>query len=373
MASVTNAGINVSKTLTQFVSSRPGSESEIQVPPGAKNVLSIRQYHPDFERITGRELEHSLLLSSNDSSKNPFFQNGCVYLLEKDELYVMSDLLQSTNSSVLPVVLISKVSLRRESSVEQFRFRAAEWMKLRPPPGMPMPAGACRYKDGILYCSQGTLEPDSGGLWYMPLGKPPIPILTSYFGKPFNSIQAVVVDPEGALWFTDTSIGFEKDIRPKPKLPNQVYRFDPKTGDLRVVADGFARPMGIALAPDNSTLYVTDTSAARPGGNLDSSGSATIYAFDITQRFDSPFLINRRVFAYAREGVPTTVACDSFGNVYATCGDGVEVWSPGGVALGLIAVSGGCTSMCAGPSRELFICANQRLWAINLKSTQEQE
>lgn len=241
-----------------------------KVPPGAKNIL-IKQYHPDFERITGQEPEYSLLLSTEDSSKNPFFQNGCVYLPEKDELYIMSDLLQSTNSSVLPVVLISKVSLRRGSNLEQFGFCAAEWIKLRPPQGMPMPAGACPYKDGILYCSQGTLEQDSGGLWYMPLGKPPIPILTSYFGKPFNSIQAVIVDPEGALWFTDASIGFEREIRPRPKLPNQVYRFDPNTGDLRAVADGPSRPMGIAMAPDNSTLYVTDTGAARLDGNLDSS------------------------------------------------------------------------------------------------------
>ncbi|KAI2622198.1 calcium-dependent phosphotriesterase [Hypomontagnella submonticulosa] len=368
MSSVTKTGIHVSKTSTQIVSFRPGAVPDIKVPPGAKNIL-IKQYHPDFERITGQEPEYSLLLSTEDSSKNPFFQNGCVYLPEKDELYIMSDLLQSTNSSVLPVVLISKVSLRRGSNLEQFGFCAAEWIKLRPPQGMPMPAGACPYKDGILYCSQGTLEQDSGGLWYMPLGKPPIPILTSYFGKPFNSIQAVIVDPEGALWFTDASIGFEREIRPRPKLPNQVYRFDPNTGDLRAVADGPSRPMGIAMAPDNSTLYVTDTGAARLDGNLDSSRSATIYAFDVTRRFDSTFLINRRVFAFAKEGVPTTVACDSSGNVYATCGDGVEVWSPGGTALGLIAVPGGCTNMCSGPRRELFVCAKQRLWAINLKST----
>lgn len=32
--------------------------------------------------------------------------------------------------------------------------------------------------------------------------------------------------------------------------------------------------------------------------------------------------------------------CDDLGIVYAACGDGVEVWSPGGVALGVIEVPG---------------------------------
>lgn len=174
----------------------------------------------------------------------------------------MSDLLQSTSSSSLPAILISKISLRRGPNEV---ISEVEWAKLRPPSNMPMPAGACRYQNGILYCSQGTQIPDSGGLCYMPSGKPPIPFLTSYFHKPFNSIQNVVEDTDGGLWFTDTSIGFEQEIRPKPQLPNQVYRYDPKTEELRVVADGFVRPTGIALGgsnADETTLYITDTGAA---------------------------------------------------------------------------------------------------------------
>lgn len=41
-----------------------------------------------------------------------------------------------------------------------------EWSKLRPPPNMPMPASACAYLQGLLYCSQGTLKPDTGGIYY---------------------------------------------------------------------------------------------------------------------------------------------------------------------------------------------------------------
>jgi len=47
------------------------------------------------------------------------------------------------------------------------------------------------------------------------------------------------------------------------------------------------------------------------------------YAFDVdpeTQTF-----LNRRVFAYVDTGIPDGVQIDKDGNVYAGCGDGVQV------------------------------------------------
>lgn len=131
-----------------------------------------------------------------------------------------------------------------------------------------MPSGAIPYRKGVLYCSQGTLEPKSGGLFYMPPGKRPVPLVTNYFGKAFNSAQNVVEDRDGGLWFTDSCAGLEQEIRPTPQLPNHVYWFHPTTGELRVVADELKRPAGIALSPDGDTLYITDTEAARLGNTL---------------------------------------------------------------------------------------------------------
>ncbi|KAI4866220.1 calcium-dependent phosphotriesterase [Hypoxylon rubiginosum] len=365
MTSHAKTGIKSSTVQTQIEVLHAGFPLSAKLPPNSNNI-AVKQYHPDFEKITGSESRFSLLLSSDDSSRNPLFRNGCVYVPQRDELYAMSGLLQSTNSSALPTILISQVSLQREPDNPLQPICAVGWMKLRPPQSMPMPAGACLFKDGILYCSQGTLASDTGGLWYMAWRKAPAPLLVGYFRKPFNSIQNVVQDREGGLWFTDASAGFELDIRPKPKLPNQVYRVDGNGGNVRVVADGFGRPTGITLSPDESTLYVTDTDANRPDGSTDPTRAATIYAFDIIQRSGSYFLINRRLFAYAIDGVPMAVACDDSGNVYAACGDGVEVWSPGGVVLGLIEVPGGCTSLCFGRKGELFIGAGQRLWVFRL-------
>jgi gluconolactonase len=38
--------------------------------------------------------------------------------------------------------------------------------------------------------------------------------------------------------------GYWQYFRPQPGLPNQVYRFNPETGALTVVADGFVAPNG---------------------------------------------------------------------------------------------------------------------------------
>lgn len=52
------------------------------------------------------------------------------------------------------------------------------------------------------------------------------------------------------------SAGYYNGIRPEPGLPSQVYRFDPKTSAVRVVADGFVTCNGIAFTDDGKTVYM---------------------------------------------------------------------------------------------------------------------
>jgi gluconolactonase len=86
------------------------------------------------------------------------------------------------------------------------------------------------------------------------------------------------------------------------------------------------------------------------------------YAFDVVHYSGQPFLINRRLFAFADKGVPDGIKCDTSGNVYSGCGDGVNVWSPGGVLLGKILVEGGAANLCFGRNGELFILNEHKLW-----------
>jgi gluconolactonase len=67
-------------------------------------------------------------------------------------------------------------------------------------------------------------------------------------------------------------------------------------------------------------------------------------------------------------GVPDGIACDSAGNVYAACGDGLNVWNDSGMLLGKVLVPGGIASFCFGKPGELFLLNGERFW--NLKVSQ---
>lgn len=133
-----------------------------------------------------------------------------------------------------------------------------------------MPNGGVNYEDGILFCAQGSTQSGTGGIYFMPRGTTaPKPMVTNFHGRDFNSVNDIVVAKDGCIWFTDPCYGHEQDFRQKPKLPNQVYRYNPKNGDLRVVADGFGRPNGIAFSPDESIIYITDTDLIHGDGTKD--------------------------------------------------------------------------------------------------------
>lgn len=222
--------------------------------------LCILQYNSSFADLIGPSPTHSLLLSSTETSKNPFFHEACVFLPDHDEVYLTSNLLQPTKSSNYPTILISRVKLFRTDRLSgENDVHTVEWAKLRPPPGIDMPNGGVNYKDGILFCAQGSDKIGTGGIYYMPRRTPPEAVVTNFHGRDFNSVNDVVVAKDGSIWFTDPSYGSEQDFRRKPKLPNQVYRLDPANGNLRVVADGFGMPNGICFSPDESTVYITDT------------------------------------------------------------------------------------------------------------------
>ena len=68
--------------------------------------------------------------------------------------------------------------------------------------------------------------------------------------------------------------------------------------------------------------------------------AATIYAFDVIMRAGSPFLTNKRVFAFPLRGIPMGIQCDTNGYVYVGCADGLEIWNSGGTLQAVIEVPG---------------------------------
>ena len=89
---------------------------------------------------------------------------------------------------------------------------------------------------------------------------------TATEGRRLNSPNDVVVKSDGSVWFTDPPYGILTDYEGHRAEIEQdgchVYRIDPETGQVAVVADDFDKPNGIAFSPDEQMLYVADTGAS---------------------------------------------------------------------------------------------------------------
>ncbi|KAI0886898.1 uncharacterized protein GGS22DRAFT_158944 [Annulohypoxylon maeteangense] len=320
--------------------------------------LSPWQQHDDaFQAVIGPGPELRALL---EVSEYPFAHEAGVFIAETDELFITSN--QLIDSSGTRKVQINKCQLNRQTGCLSREEIPNEMIH--------MGNGGVNYEDGILFCAQGSMTEPSG-LFKMERKAPytTTPVVTSFLGRPFNSVNDVVVHSDGSIWFTDPIYGFEQGYRPRPSLPNQLYRYDPATRGIRAMADGFSRPNGLCFSPDEKTLYVTDTDRVHGDGSFDSHRVSSIYAMDVVFYHGQPSLVNRRLFAMADAGIPDGIKCDMEGNVYSGCGDGVNVWSPGGVLLGKVLVKGGCANFCFGRGGELFILNEKRLWHAQLAPT----
>jgi gluconolactonase len=142
-----------------------------------------------------------------------------------------------------------------------------------------------------------------------------------------------------------------------------VYRVDPATGDIEVVADDFVKPNGLAFSPDESILYIADS-----GFSHDPDGPHHIRAFDVGE---DGKLGQGRVFAEVAPGVPDGFRVDIEGNVWTSCQDGVICIAPDGTALGKIRIPTMVANLTfGGPRRNrLFITATKSLYAVYVATT----
>ena len=81
--------------------------------------------------------------------------------------------------------------------------------------------------------------------------------------KRLNAPNDVVVRSDGTIWFTDPTYGISAEYeggKAESEIGNcNVYCCDPRDGSLRIVADDFKRPNGLAFSPDESLLYIADS------------------------------------------------------------------------------------------------------------------
>jgi gluconolactonase len=190
-------------------------------------------------------------------------------------------------------------------------------------------------------------------------------LVDRFEGRRLNSPNDVVVKSDGTIWFTDPPYGIvlpdEGTPAPQEQAACHVFRFDPECGELSAVSDAIAHPNGLAFSPDESVLYVSDTSAA-----LDPAGNHYIVALEV---LDGRRLGGQQVFAVMEPGLADGLRVDEHGNVWSSAGDGVHIIGPGGAALATIRVPEVTANCVFGgrDGRRLFIAASSSLYAIQTK------
>jgi gluconolactonase len=192
-------------------------------------------------------------------------------------------------------------------------------------------------------------------------------IADRYEGKRFNSPNDVVVKRDGSIWFTDPSYGidsdYEGDAAPGELGAQNVYRVDPQSGQVGIIAADCVQPNGLAFSPDERALYVVDSG--------------------LTHRVDGPHHVRRfavsadgrsvsggEVLATCSAGVFDGLRVDAHGNLWLAAGDGIHCVASDGSMLGRIVLPESCANVCFGGPKlnRLFICATTSLYSVYLNT-----
>ena len=188
-------------------------------------------------------------------------------------------------------------------------------------------------------------------------------IADRFDGKPLNSPNDIVCRSDGSIWFTDPPfgiLGYYEGRVAKAELSTNVYRWDPKSERLAVVADNVNRPNGLAFSPDESKLYIVEAGVV----------PRVIRACDVV---DGARLSNMRVLITAEpNGTPDGLRVDVDGNLWIGWGmgaeglDGVAIFNPDGKLIGRIDLPERCANLCFGGRHRnrLFMCGSTSMFSL---------
>ncbi len=157
--------------------------------------------------------------------------------------------------------------------------------------------------------------------------------------KKFNAPNDLCVDKHGRIYFTDPRyLGDE----PRELEYRAVYRID-KNGTASEVTHEVSKPNGIALSPDEKTLYVADhdngTDKIDPNGPKPTHGPMKIYAFPIGTdgKVNGP---RKTIYDFGDQAGCDGMCVDALGIVYITARSlkrpGILVLNPAGQEVAFI-------------------------------------
>jgi len=157
-------------------------------------------------------------------------------------------------------------------------------------------------------------------------------LAAKYEGKPLNRPNDFALARAGDIYFSDPGAGGGANATQPANPPKPGFYWLDKRGKLHLVADDIRRPNGVALSPDEKTVYVANTAgesliafAVKPDGSL-------------SDRRDFAKLAGFKQEASAASSGADGIVVDEAGRVYVATNAGVEIFSPQGEALGAIAL-----------------------------------
>ena len=193
-------------------------------------------------------------------------------------------------------------------------------------------------------------------------------LVDNYQGYRLNSPNDLTIAKDGTVFFTDPPFGFFDlknfkfvDSEMRELDFNGVYRFSPNSKELSLITSEIDLPNGVAISPDQKTLYVNkmgmlDKQPKVMKINLDTQEIETFFdGKEISQKLDGSF-----------DGIKV----HSSGLVFSSGPGGLLIISPKGKLMGKIDF--GHITNCAFDSEENYLYAtgfvsNPKLFRIKLK------
>jgi gluconolactonase len=180
-----------------------------------------------------------------------------------------------------------------------------------------------------------------------------------YRGNRFNSPNDVVERADGTVWFTDPGYGIDSDYeghRADSEIgADHVYCVGPSSGTVRVVADDFVRPNGLAFSADERQLYIAD------------SAQRHIRRFTVSER-EPATLSSGELFATSDSGTFDGLRVDDAGRLWAAAADGLHCFDPDGTLLGKLCFPEVVANFTFGGQQRnvVFACATSSLYSIRV-------
>lgn len=187
-------------------------------------------------------------------------------------------------------------------------------------------------------------------------------LVDRFEGKRFNSPNDLCVAKSGTIYFTDPTYGLAEgdDSSLRELAWCGLYRLSPD-GTVDLLDRNHRRPNGLALSPDERTLYLSLSDEARP--------EVLAYTLD---RYGMPkdrrrFLDMRAQFAEGRPGLPDGIKTAASGHVFATGPGGVHVCTAEGKVLGIVETGKAIANCAIGRNgKALFLTSSENLAVISL-------